>query len=97
MVQEAQTMEIITLPAIIQILPEIHPKTAVLSPNLRNPDMRIIRLMNRRRSPVSYTHLDVYKRQAVYTDEDKVTAELDEHFQPHLKPDFNIDLLRSNN
>ena len=33
---------------------------------------------------------------AVYTDEDKVTAELDEHFQPHLKPDFNIDLLRSN-
>ena len=34
---------------------------------------------------------------AVYTDEDKVTAELDEHFQPHLKPDFNIDLLRSNN
>ena len=28
---------------------------------------------------------------AVYTDEDKVTAELDEHFQPHLKPDFNID------
>jgi len=50
MVQEAQTMEIITLPATIQILPEIHPKTAVLSPNLRNPDMRIIRLMNRRRS-----------------------------------------------
>lgn len=32
-----------------------------------------------------------------YTDEDKVTAELDEHFQPHLKPDFNLDLLRSNN
>ena len=26
-----------------------------------------------------------------------MTAELDEHFQPHLKPDFNIDLLRSNN
>ena len=24
----------------------------------------------------------------VYTDEDKVTTELDEHFQPHLKPDF---------
>ena len=32
-----------------------------------------------------------------YTDEDKVTTELDEHFQPHLKPDFNLDLLRSNN
>ncbi len=34
---------------------------------------------------------------AVYTDEDKVTTELDEHFQPHLKPNFNLDLLRSNN
>ena len=50
MVQEAQTMEIITLPAIIQILPEIHPKTEGFSSNLRNPNMRIIRLMNRRRS-----------------------------------------------
>lgn len=34
---------------------------------------------------------------ALYTDEDKVTTELDEYFQPHLKPDFNLDLLRSNN
>lgn len=34
---------------------------------------------------------------ALYTDEDKVTTGLDEHFQPHLKPDFNLDLLRSNN
>lgn len=33
----------------------------------------------------------------VYTDEDKVTEDLSEHFQPHLKPDFNLDLLRSNN
>lgn len=33
----------------------------------------------------------------VYTDEDKVTTDLQEHFQPHLKPDFNLDLLRSNN
>lgn len=33
----------------------------------------------------------------IYTDEDKVTADLSEHFQPHLKPDFNLDLLRSNN
>ena len=33
----------------------------------------------------------------VYTDEDKVTTDLTEHFQPHLKPDFNLDLLRSNN
>lgn len=34
---------------------------------------------------------------ALYTDEDKVTTDLSEHFQPHLKPDFNLDLLRSNN
>ena len=34
---------------------------------------------------------------AVYTDEDKVTTDLSEHFQPHLKPDFSLDLLRSNN
>lgn len=33
----------------------------------------------------------------VYTDEDKVSTDLSEHFQPHLKPDFNLDLLRSNN
>ena len=33
----------------------------------------------------------------VYTDEDKITADSGEHFQPHLKPDFNLDLLRSNN
>lgn len=33
----------------------------------------------------------------VYTDEDKVTMDLSEHFQPHFKPDFNLDLLRSNN
>lgn len=33
----------------------------------------------------------------LYTDEDKVNTELTEHFQPHLKPDFNLDLLRSNN
>ena len=33
----------------------------------------------------------------LYTDEDKVTTDLKEHFQPHFKPDFSIDLLRSNN
>ena len=33
----------------------------------------------------------------IYTDEDKVRADLSEHFQPHLKPDFNLDLLRANN
>ena len=35
--------------------------------------------------------------EAVYTDEDKIREDGLEHFQPHLKPDFNLDLLRSNN
>lgn len=34
---------------------------------------------------------------AFYTDEDKVRTDLSEYFQPHFKPDFNLDLLRSNN
>ena len=34
---------------------------------------------------------------AVYSDEDKVDFEGKQHFQPHFKPDFNLDLLRSNN
>lgn len=33
----------------------------------------------------------------VYTDEDKVSMDLKEYFTPHFKPDFNIDLLRTNN
>lgn len=37
------------------------------------------------------------KADVIYTDEDKVTPDLKEHFQPHFKPDFNLDLLRSNN
>lgn len=37
------------------------------------------------------------KIDVLYTDEDKVNTDLTEHFQPHLKPDFNLDLLRSNN
>lgn len=33
----------------------------------------------------------------VYTDEDKVLEDLSEYYAPHFKPDFSIDLLRSNN
>ena len=33
----------------------------------------------------------------LYTDEDKVRGDSLEHFQPYLKPDFNLDILRSNN
>lgn len=33
----------------------------------------------------------------IYTDEDKVTMDGKKYFQPHFKPDFNIDLLRSMN
>lgn len=37
------------------------------------------------------------KPEMIYSDEDKVTTDLTEHFQPYMKPDFNLDLLRSNN
>ncbi|RGY03095.1 glycosyltransferase family 2 protein [Blautia sp. OF03-15BH] len=37
------------------------------------------------------------KADVIYTDEDKVTSDLKEHFQPHFKPDFNPDLLCANN
>lgn len=40
---------------------------------------------------------DGMRYDVVYTDEDKVDMEGKVHFQPHLKPDFNIDLLRANN
>lgn len=33
----------------------------------------------------------------IYTDEDKIRGKNNEHFQPNLKPDFNLDLLRANN
>lgn len=33
----------------------------------------------------------------IYTDEDKVSADLSEYFQPNFKPDYNPDLLRANN
>ncbi len=33
----------------------------------------------------------------IYTDEDKVSFDRSIYFQPHFKPDFNLDLLRSNN
>ena len=41
--------------------------------------------------------LEKKQAEVFYTDEDKVTTDLSEHFQPHFKPDFNLDLLRSNN
>ena len=47
-----------------------------------------------------YRMMEVLEKKNVdvfYTDEDKVTTDLSEHFQPHFKPDFNLDLLRSNN
>ncbi len=33
----------------------------------------------------------------IYTDEDKVSADRSRYYQPHFKPEFNLDLLRSNN
>ena len=37
------------------------------------------------------------KADIIYTDEDKVTMDGEEYFQPHFKPDFNLDMLRSVN
>lgn len=36
-------------------------------------------------------------KEVVYTDEDKTDSEGKEFFSPHIKPDFNLDLLLSNN
>lgn len=35
--------------------------------------------------------------EVLYSDEDKVSFDLEHYFEPHLKPDYNPDLLRSNN
>jgi glycosyltransferase involved in cell wall biosynthesis len=37
------------------------------------------------------------KADAIYTDEDKITTNGERYFEPHFKPDFDLDLLRSNN
>lgn len=37
------------------------------------------------------------KADAIYTDEDKTTTNGERFFEPHFKPDFDLDLLRSNN
>ncbi len=37
------------------------------------------------------------RAECFYTDEDKVSFDRKQHFQPHFKPDFNLELLRSNN
>lgn len=33
----------------------------------------------------------------IYSDEDKISGDGSKHFQPHFKPEFNLDLLRANN
>ena len=37
------------------------------------------------------------KPEVIYTDEDKISENSNEHFQPNFKPEFNLDLLRANN
>lgn len=37
------------------------------------------------------------ENEVIYTDEDKVDMDLVHHFEPHFKPDFSLDLFRSNN
>ena len=41
--------------------------------------------------------IEEQKAELIYTDEDKVRADLSEYFQPHFKPDYNPDLLCANN
>lgn len=41
--------------------------------------------------------IDEKKADLIYTDEDKMTSDGKKHYQPHFKPEFNLDLLRSNN
>ena len=56
--------------------------------DLLTPDAlyEVVRVLNEEELP-----------QVIYSDEDKVTTDLSEHFQPFMKPDFNLDLLRANN
>ena len=45
-----------------------------------------------------YTMLEAAEEaDVVYSDEDKVTEDLSRYFYPHFKPDYNVDLLRTNN
>lgn len=37
------------------------------------------------------------KADVLYSDEDKISMDLKHHFDPHFKPDFNLDMLRSDN
>ncbi|BDF17145.1 glycosyltransferase, group 2 family protein [[Clostridium] scindens ATCC 35704] len=41
--------------------------------------------------------INVNKSEVIYTDEDKVSWEGSRFFDPHFKPDFNLELLRQNN
>lgn len=56
--------------------------------DLLTPDAlyEVVKVLNEKERP-----------EVIYSDEDKITTDLSEHFQPHMKPDFNPDLLRSNN
>lgn len=59
---------------------------------LDHDDLLAPQALYRMREMLEKKQVDVF-----YTDEDKVTTDLSEYFQPHFKPDYNLDLLRSNN
>lgn len=52
----------------------------------KNALYEVVRVIN------SFSDADV-----IYSDEDKVSADLKQYTQPHFKPDFNLELLRDNN
>lgn len=72
----------------------------LLAPDALYEVVRLIRKGAYRETPAESAGLFQPMGEAydfIYTDEDKVDMEGKMHFQPHLKPDINIDLLRSNN
>lgn len=55
----------------------------ILAPNAL---YEVVKILNEKEKP------DI-----IYTNEDKITRDGRKHFQPNFKPEFNLDLLRSNN
>ena len=74
----------------------------LLAPDALYEAVALMRRGPKRRSAVECAGLLQRQKEGasyelIYTDEDKVDMEGRVHFEPHFKPDFNLDLLRSNN
>lgn len=72
----------------------------LLAPDALYEMLALVRRGNAAKTPVEHAgllHAPGASYELIYTDEDKITMDGSTHFQPHFKPDINIDLLRSNN